>query len=98
MNPDPVPPVRPLLTHVIPGELVQCEASVSIHVGLLDSVLQYETGQHKTRDSPQSSTLQRGVSNGLQETWSGEHVVNCQEKKCAKLVTKTKQNHRMGDE
>ena len=28
MNPDPVPPVRPLLTHVIPGELVRREAGV----------------------------------------------------------------------
>ena len=49
------------------------------------------------RDSPQSGTLQRGVSNGLQETWLGEHV-NCQERKRAKLEMKTKRNHRMGDE
>ena len=28
MNPDPVPPVRPLLTHMIPDEPVQREASV----------------------------------------------------------------------
>ena len=29
MNPDPVPPVRPLLTHVIPGELVRREAGIT---------------------------------------------------------------------
>ena len=28
MNPDPVPPVRPLLTHVIPDELVRREAGI----------------------------------------------------------------------
>ena len=28
MNPDPVPPVRPLLTHMIPGELVRREAGI----------------------------------------------------------------------
>ena len=28
MNPDPVPPVRPLLTHVIPGDLVRREAGL----------------------------------------------------------------------
>ena len=32
MNLDPVPPVRPLLTHVIPGELVQREAGISEHM------------------------------------------------------------------
>ena len=29
MNLDPVPPVRPLLTHVIPGELVRHEAGIT---------------------------------------------------------------------
>ena len=34
MNPDPVPPVRPLLTHVIPGELVRREAGIKhSHLG-----------------------------------------------------------------
>ena len=28
MNLDPVPPVRPLLTHVIPGKLVRCEVGI----------------------------------------------------------------------
>ena len=30
MNLDPVPPVRPLLTHVIPGELVRREAGITM--------------------------------------------------------------------
>ena len=30
MNLDPVPPVRPLLTHVIADEPLRCEAGISV--------------------------------------------------------------------
>ena len=49
-------------------------------------------------DSPQSRGLLTGISNGLQETCLGEHVVNCQERKGPKVKMKTKQNQRMRDE
>ena len=36
MNPDPVPPVRPLLTHVIADEPLRREAGITVGVELED--------------------------------------------------------------
>ena len=36
MNPDPVPPVRPLLTHVITDELLRREAGIKVSLDLIE--------------------------------------------------------------
>ena len=57
MNPDPVPPVRPLLTHVIAEEPLRCEAG--IRGSVVKEVESNVTGEGQKTSSVLSRALSR---------------------------------------